>query len=254
LPGTGRHATREATRLGLHRAPEAPAVLEPQAIRRIPRFAGLSPEAERWLCERAALRSVGKGETIFLEGDPSSHFYMVLQGEVKVFKMLESGRELILDLFRDGESFGEVALVDGSEFPASAVAMEPSSLLALSRKDYLLLLERFPEVARSIIRDLTLRMHALRRRVEVLGEMGVQSRIANLLLIYARQLGQETPQGLLIPLHLSRNEVASLVSARVETVIRIMSRWQKEGLVLSVPDGFLVPDGEALEALTSSSD
>lgn len=224
-------------------------MLDPQAIRRVPRFSGISPEAEHWLCERANLREYEKGETIFYEGDPSTHFHMVLQGEVKVYKVLESGRELILDIFHPGEPFGEVALVDGSDFPANAVAQETATVLSLARKDYLHLLRQYPEVAHSIIRDLTLRMHALRRRVEVLGEIGVQARIANLLLIYARQLGHETPQGLLIPLHLSRAEVASLVCARIETVIRIMSRWQKEGLVRSADEGFLVPDRDALQSI-----
>ena len=200
-------------------APASSAMLDPQALRRIPRFSGITPKAEQWICGRATVRQFSKGETIFFEGDPSAHFYMVLHGEVKVFKNLESGRELILDFFHDGESFGEVALVDGSDFPANAVAVDDASVLALSRKDYLTLLSRFPEVAHSIIRDLTLRMHALRRRVEVLGEIGVQARIANLLLIYARQLGRETPDGLLIPLHLSRAEVASLVCARIETTL-----------------------------------
>ncbi len=229
-------------------------MLDPHAIRRIPRFSGITPEAEAWISQRAGVRRFAKGETIFLEGDPSSHFYMVLTGEVKVYKVLESGRELILDFFHKGESFGEVSLVDGGDFPACAMASEDASILTLERKEYLLLLERFPEVARSIIRDLTLRLHALRRRVEVLGEIGVQSRIANLLQIYARQLGRQTEQGLLIPVHLSRNEVASLVCARIETVIRIMSRWQKEQLVLSVSEGFLVPDAATLHALTAGTE
>ena len=228
-------------------------MLDPQAIRRVPRFSGISPDAERWLCERAHLRVYEKAETIFYEGDPSSHFHLVLQGEVKVFKVLESGRELILDIFHPGEPFGEVALVDGSDFPANAVALEQATVLSLARKDYLHLLRQYPEVAHSIIRDLTLRMHALRRRVEVLGEIGVQARIANLLMSYGRQVGRTTPDGLLIPIHLSRNEVASLVCARIETVIRIMSRWQKEGLVRTAEDGFLVPDHDALQAVALGS-
>ena len=229
-------------------------MLDPQTIRRIPRFTGIPPEAEAWLCEHASERAVTKGETIFFEGDPGSHFFMVLSGEVKVFKVLESGRELIMDLFRAGEAFGEVALMDGSDFPANAVAQEPSTLLLLTRKDYLHMLKRYPEVAQSIIRDLSLRMHALRRRLEVLGEGGVQARIAQLMLVYARQLGHQTEGGVLIPIHLSRNEVASLVCARIETVIRIMSRWQKEGLVLSVSEGFLLANPEALQAFTSSGE
>ena len=58
----------------------------------------------------------------------------------------------------------------------------------------------------------------------------------------------------LTPIHLSRNEVASLVCARIETVIRIMSRWQKEQLVLSVPEGFLLPDPDSLHALGAGSE
>jgi CRP-like cAMP-binding protein len=229
-------------------------MLGPNVIRRIPRFSGISREAETWLCERAGERAVSKGDVIFFEGDPGSHFYMVLTGEVKIFKVLESGRELIMDLFRPGEAFGEVALMDGSDFPACAVAQEKSALLTLSRKDYLYLLTHFPEVAQSIIRDLSLRMHALRRRLEVLGEGSVQARIAQLLQIHAAQFGRQTEHGMLIPIRLTRHEVASLVCARIETVIRIMSRWQKESLVLSVPEGFLVPDTDALQALTSGEE
>ncbi len=229
-------------------------MLDRQVVQRIPRFTGISQDAVEWLCERGHARTYAKGEAIFYEGDAATQFCMVLGGEVKVYKVLESGRELIMDIFRPGEAFGEVALVDGSEFPANAVAMEPSSVLLLARRDYLHLLERHPEVARSIIRDLTLRMHALRRRVEVLGESGVQSRIAQLLLVYGRQLGHQEAEGLIVPVHLSRQELAALVCARIETVIRIMSRWHKDGVVLTEDAQFIIPDTGRLHELVQGQE
>ncbi|MDH4249263.1 MAG: Crp/Fnr family transcriptional regulator [Deltaproteobacteria bacterium] len=229
-------------------------MLTPADVRKIPRFSGLSPDAEHYLCEKLLARQYAKGEAIFMEGDDSDRFFLVQEGEVKIYKMLESGREVILGLFRGGEAFGEVAMLDGFELPASAIAHENTRVVSLSRRDYLTLLEQFPEVARRIIRDLTLRLHTMRRHIEMLGESGVTARISRLLLTYAGQHGEKAETGLLVPLRLTRQELASLVGARIETVIRIMSRWQKEGVVQSTAQGFLIPDQDVLEALISHED
>ncbi|MBI3993691.1 MAG: Crp/Fnr family transcriptional regulator [Candidatus Lambdaproteobacteria bacterium] len=226
-------------------------MIDPAIIQKIARFSGISEKARALLHQQSSLREYRKGEAIFFEGDPCTHFYFVLRGEVTVFKALESGREMIMDIIRPGEAFGEVALINGDDFPANAVARTDAGVMLLARKEYLELLERFPEVSRSIIRDLNLRVRSLRHRLEVLGEAGVQSRIAQLLLTYAREMGREQDGGVLVPVHLSRNEVAGMVGARVETVIRIMSRWNKDNVVHSAPEGFLIPDLDALRELMS---
>ena len=221
----------------------------PELIKRLPRFTDISPDAAEWLCQRAHIKTVVPGETIFMEGDSCSNFFMMLSGEVKIFKVLESGREIILGIFRRGDAIGEVSIMDGSPFPANATAQEAGSLLVLARNDYLQLLERYPEVARSIIRDLTLRMRALRVRVETLSESGVSSRIAQLLLSFGRELGKIEGEGMLVPVRLNRAEIAGMVGARVETVIRIMSGWQKERIVSTHSEGFLIEDPSVLEKL-----
>ena len=229
-------------------------MLKPEEIRKIPRFSGLSPEAEQYLCEKLVSRIYAKGDAIFLEGDQSNRFFLVLEGEVKIFKVLESGREVILGFFRGGEAFGEVAMLDGFELPASAMAHEKTHVISLSRREYLTLLKDYPEVAHRIIRDLSLRLHTMRRHIEMLGESGVSARICRLLLTYAGKHGEQGTEGLLVPLRLTRQELASLVGARIETVIRIMSRWQKEGVVHSTAQGFLIPDQEVLEAMVTHED
>ena len=225
--------------------------LDPKLLRRMARFAGIPTEAQAHMLRHGIVRHFAKGQPIFFEGDACTHFYMVLKGEVTVFKVLETGRDMILDIMRSGEAFGEVALLDGTALPASATARTDARVVMLPRRDYLLLLERYPQVAQAIIRDLHLRMRSLRQRVELLSEGGVQARIALLLLSYARELGREEEGGTLVPVRLSRQEISGMVCARVETVIRIMSRWQKEGLVETVPEGFLIADRQALEAITA---
>ncbi len=179
---------------------------------------------------------------------------MVLKGEVKVFKVLESGREIILGIFRSGEGIGEVAVLDGGEFPANAAAHQASTLLLLRCQDYLSLLETFPDVARAIIRDLNLRMRALRVRVETLSENGVQSRIAQMLQSFGREMGQPYGEGILVPMKLNRAEIAGMVGARIETVIRIMSRLKKKRIVTTSKEGFLLENPTALEELITDQD
>ncbi len=226
-------------------------MVDSREIRRVPRFAEISEAALERLCQKASKRNLRRGEAVFFEGDPCTHFHMVLEGEVKIFKVLESGREIILGIFRAGDAIGEVAILDGAPYPANAQAQAPTTILTLPTSEYLALLENHPEIARSIIRDLSLRLRAMRVRVETLSESGMQSRIALLLQSFARELGSEQEGGLLVPVKLSRAEIAGMVGARIETVIRIMSRWQKEGLVSSHEKGFLIENLAVLEGLAA---
>lgn len=226
-------------------------MIDADTIKRIPRFADLTPRASDMLCRHASVRRYDRGAPIFFEGDPCEFLYIVLEGEVRIAKLLESGREVIMDFIWPGESFGEVALMDGDGFPANATAKQPTRVIQLPRDTYLRMLKECPEVARSIIRDLLLRMRALSGRVEVLSEAGVRSRIAHLLLAYSRDHGEEGDGGRMLPIRLSRNEIAAMVGARVETVIRIMSQWHKDDILHTVERGFLISDPSGLEAIVA---
>lgn len=223
-------------------------------VQSVPRFAGISPVVQAWLAERVSEVKVAKGSFLFLEGESCSHFHLIEEGTVKVFKTLESGRELILDVFGAGEAVGEVALIDGAAFPASASALEDVRLLKLPRADYFNFISRFPEAPLAMIRDLSLRMRSLSRRVQELGGGGVDRRLAQILLTFGKRVGETRPGGLWIPSQLSRQELAAMVGARIETVIRTLSRWHKSGLVLKEDEGFLIPSPSKLEKETAAVD
>lgn len=218
-------------------------------IRRIPRFSGVSPEAHAWLAENFTRRQVAKGQVIFLEGEDADTLLLVERGVVKVYRSLESGRELILALFRFGEAVGEVAVIDGSPYPATAAAHEDAILLTLPRAAYLHYLKAFDGAAISLIRDLMLRMRTMQRRMEDLGGGDVEYRIARALQGFCAASRNPNAEPIVVPMPLTRQDVADMVGARVETVIRIMSRWQKEGLVGNDERGLWVRDRRTLENL-----
>jgi CRP-like cAMP-binding protein len=226
-------------------------VIDVETVRKLPRFSGLAPEAHKWLTERLSRKFYEKGKILFLEGEESSYLYLVERGAVKVFRSLESGRELILGLFRYGDAIGEVALIDGNGYPASAGAHEDSTLLLMRREDYLYYLKAFDGAALALLRDLMMRMRTMQRRMEDLGGGGVEYRLGRVLQTFCAA-ASKGEGALYVPVPLTRQDFADMVGARVETVIRIMSRWQKDGLIGHDERGLWVRDRATLDALASA--
>jgi CRP/FNR family transcriptional regulator len=193
------------------------------------------------------LRSYEKGDVIFREGDPSDVFFTVASGRVKIVKALPNGREVLLETFGPGDPFGAVAAYDGRPFPASAVAIEPTSALLLPRRDFFALLEQHPTLVRGLLSGLTQRLVELTARLGELSGGRVETRLARLLLKLADTSGRAERGGIFIPLALSRQELADMTGTTIESCIRVMSRWGKQDVVRTDRDGFVVVDRAALE-------
>ncbi|MFL6199402.1 MAG: Crp/Fnr family transcriptional regulator [Thermoanaerobaculia bacterium] len=226
------------------------AVLSPaELLQEIPLYRRLPPEERQRLAAVSRVKAYSRGEKIFSEGDASEIFYTIARGRVKIFKMTPAGKDLILEIFGPGDPFGAVAVYESRPYPASAMALEDSVCLLIRRQDFFGLLERHPSLVRSLLLGLTRRLVELTNRLAELTGGHVEPRFARLFLKLAGQMGKPVPAGTFIPLHLTRQELADLTGTTIETCIRIMSRWGKDGLVQTEKDGFVVIDCEALEAL-----
>jgi CRP/FNR family transcriptional regulator len=226
---------------------EPPALAE--VLRSTPVFRKLKLEDRERVAAVARLARYRRGELIFREGDPSDRFVMVATGRVKVFKMTPSGKDLILEIFGPGDPLGAVALYEGFPFPASAVALEDTTCVAIGKQAFFQLLEVHPTVVRGLLLGLTHRLLELTNRLADLTGGRVEPRFARLFLKLSDQSGRAERDGVFIPLPLSRQELADLTGTTIETAIRIMSRWGKEGTVRTEKEGFMLLDREALEAL-----
>ena len=199
----------------------------------------------------ASVRDYDRGALVFREGDPSDHFLVVITGRVKVYKHAPDGHDVILELFGPGGPLGAVATFESRPYPASAAALEPSSCLLLPRAAFFELLERHPTLVRGLLSSLSLRLIELTTRLAELTGGRVEVRFARLFVKLADQFGRPERGGIFIPLTLSRQELADLTGTTIETAIRIMSRWGKDGVLRTEKDGFVVLDRTSLETSAS---
>ena len=221
-------------------------------LRRTTIFRRLSSDDRQRLVSVASLTALEKGEYLFHEGDDAESLYTVVAGRVKVFKSTVRGTEVILEIFGPGDPVGAVAVYESRPYPASAVAVEPAQCLLVPRPAFFALLEAHPTLVRGLLTGLTHRLVELTNRLAELSTGRIDSRLARFFLKLADTTGQVTPEGTLIPLALSRQELADMIGTTIETAIRIMSRWGKEGVVHTEKAGFLIADRPALERVALS--
>lgn len=215
----------------------------------IPLFRKLAEADREHLVRLASVRRFPRGETIFRQGDEPHAFLTVARGRVKVSKATPAGKDIILELFGPGDPLGTVAMYEERPYPATAVALEDTTCVSISRNAFYELLEQRPSLVRGLLLAMTRRLVELTRRLTDVTAVSVETRFARLFLKLAKDLGRGGVEGVFIPLGLTRQELADFTGTTVETSIRIMSRWGKSGVVTTEAGGFRVRDAAALARL-----
>lgn len=218
-------------------------------LREVPLYRRMSDDVRHHLAQVCDARTYERGDVLFSEGDPSDEFLTVVRGRVKVFKVTPDGRSIILEILGPGDPVGAVAVYEELPYPATAVALETVICLRASKADFFTLLAERPALTRGLLMALTHRLMILTNRLAERTGGRVETRFARLFLKLSDDIGSTQQMGIFIPIALSRQELADLLGTTVETSIRIMSRWGKEGIVQTEPEGFLVADRQALESL-----
>lgn len=194
-----------------------------------PIFQNLSPEQLEALANIAIPQHYKKGETLFLEGDPGTGFFVVKTGRVKVFKLAPGGKEQILHLFGPEEHFAEVPAFDGGNFPASAAAIEKTEVVFIPRQAFLAVLQQHPALAIAILGTFARHLRRLAHLVDTLSFKEVPERLASYLLnLSDRAAGSDW-----IELDLSKGQLAALLGTIPETLSRAFYKLSQEGLIES---------------------
>lgn len=190
----------------------------------------------------AAERVLKPGATVFWEGDAPDWFYMVVKGRVKVLKHSSLGKEFIIAFFGPGEMFGEVAVLQGKPYPASAQAVDETEVLGIRREELLSFLGRRPEVSLRIVGVLGGRLRDAHDRLRDIAGERVDQRIARMLLMLSSKLGDTLP--------FTRQEIADMAGTTSETAIRVMGRLREGGIVRSDRGEIVVLDEVKLRLLS----
>jgi CRP-like cAMP-binding protein len=207
------------------------------------------PVIER-LAARSTLRELAVGAPLWREGDVATGFHVIASGLVTVRRSLASGAEVIVAIFGSRENVGDTAALEASRYPAEAVVI--SEAATVIRVDAQRLLEQSalcPALALALQQALCRHAAALRTKVEILSAGTVRARLANLFLHLASRFGDELADGTMaVPVSLSRTTLASLVSARTETVIRALRPWERDGVLVTDGGRFVIGDLPTLTA------
>ncbi|MFC1770195.1 Crp/Fnr family transcriptional regulator [Nitrospirota bacterium] len=215
----------------------------------LPIFKPLSDEDVKEIQGYVITESYRKKESIFSEGDSAEWLYIVQEGKVKITKLSQDGKEIILELIHPEDVFGAIAVLKSFPYPANAVAMENSKVLKISKQNLMRVLDRFPEVMSSFIGSLGERLRDSHETTKNIALEKVSSRIAALLLKLSEQMGTDTPDGREIGLKLTKQDIAEMVGTTVETSIRTMSRFKKDGTIIEKAGKIIIVDPSGLEIL-----
>jgi CRP-like cAMP-binding protein len=199
-------------------------------LRNVSIFAHLDDAALAGVARFVEVREFPAGAVIVGQDDPGEALYVLARGRVKVVLYGESGREIILSLFREpGDFFGEMSLLDDQPRSATVIALERSTLLSLKRADFHKHLEGQPRTALAVLAELSRR---LRRADEVIGNLAlldVYGRVARWLRELAESEGEEGPEGVVIRQRPTQQEIAGLIGTSRETVSRALSELARRG-------------------------
>jgi CRP/FNR family cyclic AMP-dependent transcriptional regulator len=211
---------------------EAPHGVDTQLLlRKVSIFHGLEPGELARLAGSLETVRLAKDATIVGQADQGDALYIIAEGRVKVVLQGQSGGEVILSIFRPGDFFGEMSLLDGQPRSASVVSIEATRLFRLSREAFAQHLVANPATALKVLAEMSSR---LRRADEIIGNLvllDVFSRLARALLELGRQEGENTEEGILIRERPTQQELAAMVGTSRETVSRVLSELQRRGFI-----------------------
>jgi CRP-like cAMP-binding protein len=214
-----------------------------------PVFAGIPARDVESLAAVALEEAHRARAYIFMEGDAPHWFYLVRSGHVKIVRHSKTGKDVVLELLGPGEIFGGVAVIEKRAYPASAQATEPTVVLKIPADSMIALAERHPAFIKEMALMIGRRLRAAHDSVASLAVDPVEARLAATLLRLAKREGTRSGRGVALPFHLTRQSLADMTGTTVETTIRILSRWLREGLLGEDGDRLVLTDWEGLSAL-----
>jgi DNA-binding response OmpR family regulator len=196
------------------------------------------------IIEQRKYRIFKRRQVVHYEGDKVTGIYLIIDGKVKVSKIAEDGRELIVGIFSTDEFIGANVILSQKVYPDTAVALEDCTLCFFSIQQLEKLIQLYPNLAGKFIKILSNEICEKEEQLLQLAYHSVRKRIAEVLLRYSRQ---NCPNGEYITL--GRTELASLSGTASETVSRTLTEFENEGMITKVRNGLSLVDIPKLSRL-----
>ena len=197
----------------------------------VPLFASLPADQLRRVADLAQTRTINAKTLLIRQRTAATTLYVVVGGQIRVSEVTADGQEVLYRFIGPGQMIGGMAAVGGLTYPVTAYAARDSRLLAWNTAAMQRLMEQYPLIARNAMCLMVARIEELQARCVALATQQVRQRIANTLLRLTEQSGRRVPNGILLDMRLSRQDLAEMTGTTLYTASRLLNQWQRDKII-----------------------
>jgi len=194
---------------------------------------------------KLAVRQVYKKDNmILIEEEIGSTMFIILEGRVKISRISEEGREVILSILSEGDFFGEMSILDGQNRSANVVTLDDSKIMVIRREDFLQMLHDYPQIAINLLKELAHRLRRSDSQIKSLSLQNATGKVASTLLRIADDSGKIHMGQVEIPRLPPQQDLANMAGTSRETISRVIKALTKEGYLKKEGSRLIILDYE----------
>jgi CRP-like cAMP-binding protein len=198
-------------------------------------------------------RRVDEKQVIFHKWDESGQLFVLLKGRIQISSVSDTGKEIILNLVEPSEIFGEISLFDKMERTATAMTLDDSELLVISRQDFIPYLEAHPRIAIKMLGALSQLLRQTNILIEDVLFRNLAYRLAKKIISLAGEHGEDLSDGAIrIKLALSHTQLGNMINSSRESVCRQLRAWENDEIISMDHGHIFVHNFDRLKLLCSS--
>jgi len=226
--------------------------IDPDLLRGAPLFASLATSARKTIAAAASLRHLAAGDNAFTQGEPAGELFLLLAGGLKLVRSGWGREAVILRIVHPGEVFDLGHGPHRLRHDATANALRDSTLAVWSIASWQKLLHELPALPFGLVRALGLELAETQGRFLEIASLDVPRRLAHAVLRLIDRAGRHEEDGMRIDVPLSRQDLAAMTGTTLHNVSRILTRWERHGLIIGGRRTLLVRDIPALMRLATA--
>ncbi len=214
----------------------------------IPLFSELSEDNLREIVKLAARQVYKKDNMILIEEEIGSTMFIILDGRVKISRISDDGREVILSILSEGDFFGEMSILDGQNRSANVVTLDDSKIMVIRREDFLQMLHDYPQIAINLLKELAQRLRRSDAQIKSLSLQNATGKVASTLLRIADDSGKIHLGQVEIPRLPPQQDLANMAGTSRETISRVLKALAKQGYLKKEGSRLIIMDYESFRS------
>jgi CRP/FNR family cyclic AMP-dependent transcriptional regulator len=200
-------------------------------LKYVPIFSELDDNTLEKISKLGIRKSFKKDSVVLFEHETGTALFVIVDGKVKVSRVSDDGKEVILTILGESDFFGEMAILDGLSRSANVTAMEDSELFIIQRSEFLELLNVHPEVSIALLQELTQRLRSADMKIKSLSLKDAEGKVATVILQLADDVGKIKQGTVEIEKLPFQHDLANMAGTSRETISRTLHTFAKKGLV-----------------------